>query len=96
MKRLQYVPIIFSLSKALFLSTDIIASGSLLMSSRPPMEELVEVVNLTHPLPRVGYTTKIFLFLQCCGTVIINCGSGFGKVSVSVPAPFPVPDPENI
>jgi hypothetical protein len=61
------------------------------------MEELVEVVNLTHPLPRVGYTTtKIFLFLQCCGTVMIYCGYGFdygsdfGKVSV------PVPDPDNI
>jgi hypothetical protein len=34
---------------------------------------------------------------QCCGTVIIYCGSGsgsyFGKVLVPVPAPFPFPVP---
>ncbi len=35
------------------------------MSSRPPMENLVEVVNLTHPLPRVGYTINIVNFHQC-------------------------------
>jgi hypothetical protein len=69
------------------------------MSSRPPMEELVEVVNLTHPLPRVGYIRQqnlLFppLFWNRNNFFRFGFGSDFGKISVPVPAPVLVPDPD--
>jgi hypothetical protein len=75
-------------AKALSLSIVVIASGSLLMSSRPPMEELVEVVNLTHPLTRVGYTT----LMLCNLNDLLQFRLRFRLRKVSVP----VPDPDNI
>jgi hypothetical protein len=38
-----------------------------------------------------------YVLLQCCGAVMICCGSGsdFGKVLAPIPVPA-VPDPDNI
>jgi hypothetical protein len=42
------------------------------------------------------FASRQLAIIQCCGTVMIYCGSGsyFGEVLVPVPAPVPIPDPD--